>query len=397
MRAVRASAQREEPVSDESAPRGAEFSSRNDPLDLSRTQVRLPAQDPSSAKAKEDLADPLLELKNQMESLQKNLSDVETARTQLMEKTASVESELAQTKEASARREQEMAANIEAAKQQARTEGKSLGHAEGMESGYNAGLEKARAEVSEQYKKEFTGLAELLEGVSQKLDARFSELVALNEPRMLRLWQEMLEKMLQREIAVDPESVLDILSGVLTRLSDKNNVLIYVAPEDLNLLEESLQGEFGDTLRGVRHLEMKSDANVDKGSCIVETNLGVYDARWRTQFDQIDADIEKLFQKMGKPPKLKETPRRVRRGDAPPPKPIQAVPVQTAPVEAVPESESEQAQVQPEHIDLEQSQPERSTSERLEPERASKEPKPAAKKRASPKKKTKKSEEGSDG
>jgi flagellar assembly protein FliH len=250
-----------------------------------------------------------------MESLQKNLSDAETARAELSEKMAFTEAEVTRLKEASAQRERETAAGIEAVKEQARTEGKEQGHAEGMDSGYNAGLEKARAEVSEQYREKFTGLAEALEGVSAKLEENFSGLAALNEPRMLRLWQGMLEKMLQREMILEPEGVLNVLSDILARLSDKNRVLIYVSPGDLELLQESLEGEFEDILRGVRHLELKPDASVDKGSCIVETNLGVYDARWRTQLDQIGAEIEKLFQKLGKPPKPRETARRVRRGN----------------------------------------------------------------------------------
>jgi len=126
---------------------------------------------------------------------------------------------------------------------------------------------------------------------------------------MLRLWQEMLKKMLQREASLAPDAVLDVLSDVLSRLSDKNHILIYVSPEDMGLLQASLSQDFEDVLRGVKHLELKPDASVDKGSCIVETNLGVYDARWRTQLDQIETAVESLFQKLGKPPQVKKTAR----------------------------------------------------------------------------------------
>ena len=324
-----------------------------------KTQLQLPVQ--REDKTAETPADPLQDLKNQMESLQKNLSDVEAGRTQLLDKIASAEAELAQVRETAAQKERETAAGIEAVKEQARSEGRTQGHAEGMDSGYKAGLEKARAELSAQYRQKFTGLAEMLEGISAKLEERFAELAALNEPRMLRLWQEMLEKMLQREMILEPEGVLNVFSDILARLSDKNHILVYVSPGDLSLLQENLQGEFEDVLRGVRHLELKSDTSVDKGSCIVETNLGVYDARWRTQLDQIDTEIEKLFQKLGKPPKLKETPRRVRRG-----------------------SEPETPEPLPERT-----QPERALSEQVQPDQADgkTEPVPKPKKRVSSKKK----------
>jgi flagellar assembly protein FliH len=288
---------------------------RASPSGLGKTQVQLP---PRRGDGQEEAPpDPLKDLRNQMESLQKNLSDAETARAQLLEKIASADAELDRVKEDFARRERETAEGIEAEKERARTEGREQGRAEGLDSGYREGLEKARAEISEQYREKFSGLAETREGVSAKLEAHFAELAALNEPRMLRLWQEMLEKMLQREMILEPEGVLDVLSGILARLSDKNRILIYVAPEDLSFLQESFRGEFEDALRGVKHLELKPDTSVDKGSCIVETNLGVYDARWRTQLDQIGAELEKLFQKLGKPPKPRETARRVRRGSGP--------------------------------------------------------------------------------
>jgi flagellar assembly protein FliH len=286
-------------------------------LGLGKSQVQLPAwRDDKAPEAFLAAADPLKDLKNQMESLQKNLSEAAAARTQLLEKIASTEAELAQVKTAAAQKEQETEESIGAVKEQARTEGREQGYAEGMDSGYEAGLEKARAELSERYREKFAGLAETLEGISANLETHFADLAALNEPRMLRLWQEMLAKMLQREITLEPEGVLYVLSGILARLSDKNRILIYVSPGDLSLLQESLRGEFEDILRGVKHLELKPDASVDKGSCIVETDLGVYDARWRTQLDQIDAEIEKLFQKLGKPPKIKEPARRSRKAKA---------------------------------------------------------------------------------
>jgi flagellar assembly protein FliH len=367
------SVQEEEQISNGAAPDKSAPASGRTASDFGKTQIQIPARQESGAKGAPP--DPLKDLKNQMESLQKNLSDAETARTRLLEKITSLETELARFKEASAQKERETAASIDAVKAQACTEGRAQGHAEGVESGYKAGLEKAHAEISENYKEKFTGLAELLEGVSAKLEAHFADLAALNEPRMLRLWQEMLEKMLQREMILEPEGLLDVLSGILTRLSDKNHILIYVSPDDLALMQERLhQGEFEDVLRGVKHLELKPDASVDKGSCIVETNLGVYDARWRTQLDQIDTEIEKLFQKLGKPPKPKEVARRVRKGSKPEETP--------APV-----PESEPVQVAP-------AQPEQTV-----PEQTNGNAKPAAKKKVSSKKKeeTAKKAEAADG
>jgi flagellar assembly protein FliH len=256
--------------------------------------------------------DPFQELTERISALQSDRAASEAAGARLASKIASLEAELAKTREEAARREREMAADVEAERERARTDGRAKGYAEGLESGHRSGLEKARAEVQGEYRERLTGLVAALEVFSARLEENFAELVALNRPRMLRLWQEMLKKMLRREMTLAPDAVLDVLGDVLARLSDKNHLVIYVSPEDMALLEERMQEEFADILRGARHLELKSDTNVDRGSCIVETNLGIYDARWRTQLDQIETVIEDLLQKLGKAPKVVAVPPRRR-------------------------------------------------------------------------------------
>ncbi|MDR2527659.1 MAG: hypothetical protein LBD04_01390 [Synergistaceae bacterium] len=242
------------------------------------------------------------ELSGRVAELEARLAGAQNERQGFVSQMSSLETEVANVRSASAQKEREMEASIGAAREQARTEGAAQGREEGLKSGYEAGLNKARTEVEAEYREKFSLLAARLEGIALKLEDNFSELVALNQPRMLRLWQAMLKKMLQRETTLAPDGVLAVLADVLSRLSDKNYVLIYVSSEDLELVREKMAGEFGDVLRGVKHLALKPDASVDRGSCIVETNLGIYDARWRVQLEQIEGAVEKLFQKLGKEP-----------------------------------------------------------------------------------------------
>jgi flagellar assembly protein FliH len=259
-----------------------------------------PPAEPLKNLNKSDERSELRELNERIGALEAQLHGVKGEKQALLGKVASLEANLAEVKNASARKEQELTASVEAAREQARTEGKTQGHAEGLQTGREAALAQARTEVQKQYREKLSGLVTLFEGISARLEEHFGRLTSLNQPRMLRLWQEMLKKMLQRETSLAPDAVVKVLSDVLSRVSDKNHILIYASPEDMELLQDSLQGEFGDVLRGAKHLELKPDANVDKGSCIVETNLGVYDARWRTQLEQIGTAVEKLFQQLGK-------------------------------------------------------------------------------------------------
>ena len=104
--------------------------------------------------------------------------------------------------------------------------------------------------------------------------------------------------MLHRQIELNPDTIDTVLTELLSRLSDKNQVLIYVSPEDQKHLEGELDPKLQEILRGVKKLEIKSDPNVEQGSCIIETGLGVYDARWRTQMGQVESVIDDIFQQV---------------------------------------------------------------------------------------------------
>ena len=260
------------------------------------------------------------ELREQMEDLRRCLDDAERRNADLSRERAELEAEAERLRLDYAERERALESRVQGEEERAREEGRLQGEAEGRESGHAEGLRTAKVEVEALYLKKLGGVVSLLESIAARLEENFSELAALNQPRMLRLWFDMLGRMLKREVELKPDAVLPVLADVLTRLSDKNSVVIYVSPEDLELLRSNLDQEFEEVLRGVRHLELKPDTNVDRGSCIVETGLGVYDARWRTQIEQVESVIEKLFQKLGKPAKPNKRPsaqKKDRKDDAP--------------------------------------------------------------------------------
>ncbi|MBR0234777.1 MAG: flagellar assembly protein FliH, partial [Synergistaceae bacterium] len=108
------------------------------------------------------------------------------------------------------------------------------------------------------------------------------------------------KRMLFRQVELNPNTVDSVLSELLSKLSDKNQILIYVSPEDFKHLDGKLEKNFREALRGAKKVELKADSNVEKGSCIIETGLGIYDARWKTQMSQVESVIDEIFQQSSK-------------------------------------------------------------------------------------------------
>ena len=240
------------------------------------------------------------ELTAQVKSLTNSLSNAEVANAELSEAKARLESEIGGIRSDYERRRQQLEAEAQNNADRIAEKARAQAISEGQITGYEEGLKKARAEVEQEYFEKFSELAGVIDTFGKKLEDNFAELVKLNQPRLVRVWTEMLRRMLYRQVELEPGTIDAVLSELLSRLSDKNQILIYVSPDDMKRLEGNMDTKFREALRGVKKLELKSDPNIENGSCIVETGLGVYDARWKTQMGQVEAVVDEVFQQSAK-------------------------------------------------------------------------------------------------
>lgn len=223
--------------------------------------------------------------------LQEKLHTMEETLEGARKHTASLEQEIVkQRKDADARLEK-LKADVESRLAEEKEGARQAGHDEGYSEGYSRGRDKAFQEVREEYAERFASLAEQIDGVYDELRQNLEELTEANQSRLIRLWSVVLERLLHREVDLNEATVMTLLRQVLLRVSDRERLVVYLHPQDVVSVRER-RDEFADILRGIRHVEFIGDENVDRGSCLVETNLGVYDARWRTQLEQISREVD---------------------------------------------------------------------------------------------------------
>jgi flagellar assembly protein FliH len=175
-------------------------------------------------------------------------------------------------------------------KEAARTEGRAEGH----EAGYSEGLEKAENDTKKEYEGKFSRALALLDEIGKGLAESREHLASAHVSQLIRLWEMMLRKMLATMVEMDPEVVDRIVQNLLKRISDRERIIVYLNPEDVAMIEGSKESLM-DSIRGVKIFELMSDDHVDKGSCLIETNLGIYDARWRTQLEQVSSEVQNLL------------------------------------------------------------------------------------------------------
>ena len=265
-------------------------SSDKKPESPKRAQVKIP----------ERYAREIDELTAHVASLANSLSGAEVKNMELSEDNARLQSEISSVRSDYESRRKKLESEAQANAKKIADKAREQAISEGQVRGYEEGLKKAREEVEREYLEKYSALAGVIDNLGKKLESDFAELVKLNEPRMIRIWTEMLRRMLYRQVELKPDTIDTVLSELLSRLSDKNQILIYVSPDDMKHLEGELDTKFREALRGTKKLELKSDPNIENGSCIVETGLGVYDARWKTQMTQVESVVDEIFQQVKK-------------------------------------------------------------------------------------------------
>ncbi len=95
------------------------------------------------------------------------------------------------------------------------------------------------------------------------------------------------EKILGRELALRPDAVTDVAVQALTHAGDPHDVLVRINPADLDAIERG-KPRLVERVRAARALTFRADEAVPRGGCIVETELGVVDARLSTQLEAIE-------------------------------------------------------------------------------------------------------------
>jgi flagellar assembly protein FliH len=168
------------------------------------------------------------------------------------------------------------------------------GYEDGFSSGHKEGLKKSEADMRAEYEGKFSNALYLLGAMSKSLEESRERLAISHAPQLVRLWEMMLRRMLLVRVDLDHEAAERVLGNILKRISDRERIMIYLNPADI-LMIESIKDTLTDSIRGVKFFELLSDDHIDRGSCLVETNLGIYDARWRTQLEQISSEVESLL------------------------------------------------------------------------------------------------------
>lgn len=168
------------------------------------------------------------------------------------------------------------------------------GFQQGFQQGLDEGREKQKEEIAKGVKEGIQTelqttsetLRKLLEGMER---ARF-ELAENWERHVLKLAAKMAERVIRQELKQTPQIETNWIRESLQLCSGENAVTLFIHPDDAELLNDALE-ELQMRFRHLGKIEIRQDAALTRGDCIVETEHGQIDTSVEAQLERIVEEL----------------------------------------------------------------------------------------------------------
>ena len=131
-----------------------------------------------------------------------------------------------------------------------------------------------------------SGAAQWFEALTEACTSR-DRYLAGNETALLKLAVRIAEKLIGEELRVAPEAITGIVNEALRSVRRAKRFAIQVHPADEPSLEEGLSA-LRTPAGASREIEIILNPSLSRGDCIIETEIGVIDARLDTQLKNIE-------------------------------------------------------------------------------------------------------------
>jgi len=134
--------------------------------------------------------------------------------------------------------------------------------------------------------------AEILETMNRAITER-RNIISDAEGEILRLALKAAEQIVKSEVSLHRDVCLNIIAEAISRVSDREQIILRVSREDLENVKR-LKDRIAGMVDGVKQLSILEDSTVEAGGAIIETNLGFVDARISTKIKALELAVRKV-------------------------------------------------------------------------------------------------------
>jgi flagellar assembly protein FliH len=143
-----------------------------------------------------------------------------------------------------------------------------------------------QAEITEEISRTVDPWREqLTRSIAELANAR-SSIADQAERELVSLAVEIARKVVRTQITVEPDIVITLARNALSRLQHRTAAAIHLHPDDFAYVNTHAQA-----LAGNHAVELIEDHSIERGGCLITTEMGDVDARIDQQFAEIERGL----------------------------------------------------------------------------------------------------------
>lgn len=154
---------------------------------------------------------------------------------------------------------------------------------------YRRGRAEAEHEAAQQLERVRAEFAELQGGVLQSLRQSVATVTRDCQPALVTIALEAARKLVAG-LPVSEAHIEAVVQEALAEIEDKAQLRVLLHPDDLVMLERSGSKLLTTSVGGDR-MRVEASTEVTRGGCIVQTRLGVIDARRESKFEMLQQAV----------------------------------------------------------------------------------------------------------
>ncbi|MCR8656250.1 FliH/SctL family protein [Paenibacillus endoradicis] len=157
---------------------------------------------------------------------------------------------------------------------------------EGHQQGYQSGMVQAQQEVRAEWEHNLEEASTILKDAYRTRE----QIIQEAEPFIVELSCSIAEKVIGRQLSLEPEMVLDIITRTLSRRREQGEITLCVSPANLSFVQAARE-ELNATIDSQAELVIIPDSSVKDEGCVIRSKFGSIDARIDTQLSEIKREL----------------------------------------------------------------------------------------------------------
>ena len=156
---------------------------------------------------------------------------------------------------------------------------------------YEKGYKKGEQEAFQSHEKTREEFYASTRKVLQEVEQIRKQIYEDTEKEILELAVNIAQRLVCSQLALKPETIVDIAKEACTQVKDYEMVIVYVQPEQLESIS-ARQEEIAAQLYKTKRLKIVADSSITSGGCRVETEHGYIDATIPTMLEKLNRVLE---------------------------------------------------------------------------------------------------------